>query len=363
MKKTLFKKILSVGLMASMTLTMAACGKGGSSGGGDGTSDELNIYIWSEYIPDNVIEGFEKEYGINVNVTFFTSTDEMLAKVMTGGASEYDLIQPSQNIIAALRDQEYIQKLDFDNIPNYKYVDDTYKTKYFAEDDAEYCVPYMASATVVAYNKNTCPIQITKFEDLLNPALKDQLVSTTSSQQIMGMVLSHLGYDPNSTDEDEIAEAGEWLMDLKPNIKVFDGDAPRKSLLNGECSAGILYGGDLAIAMEEQPDTFEVCRFDPDDVYYPIGTSQFCVTKDAPHAKEAEMFINYIQDPKNYAKCLDAYPYISTNSEALNYVGDAYKNITVFDFTDEELENSWIPKDLGDASVIYDKYWSQFMNQ
>lgn len=367
--RRIIRKVVSVILVMALALATTACGskESSSSSGGSGDSNqlakELNIYIWSEYIPDSVIEGFEKEYGINVNVTFFTSSDEMLAKVMTGGASEYDLIQPSLQHIAGLREGDFIQKLNYDNIPNYTYVGESFKNQYFAEDDAEYCVPYMAGTTVIAYNKNTCPIEIKEFDDLLDPALEGQIVSITSSQMIMAMVLAHLGYDPNSTEEDKIAEAGEWLKNLKPNIKVFDGDAPRKSLLNGECSVAIIYAGDLAIAMNEQPDTYEVCQFTNDDFRYAIGASQFCVTKNAAHATEAELFINWIHDPKNYAACLDVYPYISTNTEAKNYVGDDYKNITVYDFTEEQLNNAYQTKDVGEASIIYDKYWSEFMNQ
>ena len=363
-----WKKLIVAVMSGVMLFNLTACGGGStdtaSSGSGDGElADELNIYIWSEYIDEDVIKGFEDKYGITVNVTFFTSTDEMMAKLMTGGGSEYDLIQPGTSNIPALREGDYIQELDFSNIPNYEYVDDVYKNDYFGEDDNKYAVPYMAGTTVVAYNKNTCPIEITEFEDLLDPALAGETVCITSSQSIISMVLGHLGYEPNSTDEAEVAEASEFLQQLKPNIKVFDGDAPRKSLLNGECSVGILYGGDLAIAMAEQPDTFVVPEFASDDFRYGISATEFCVTKDAKHKTEAELFINWIHDPENYAKCLDTYPYISTNTKAIDYVGEEYKAITVYNLSDEAKNNSYAKKDLGDATVVYDEYWSKFMNQ
>lgn len=359
-----WKKVAAILMATVMTVTACGSSKAKSSADGSGEyADELNIYIWSEYIDDQVIADFEKKYGIKVNVSFFTSTDELLAKVMTGGGSEYDLIQPNTNNLAALREMDYIEKLDFDNIPNYKYVKKSYIDGYFDNEDAEYAVPYMAGTTVIAYNKKTCPIEIKSFDDLLNPALKGQIVSITSSQNVMSMVLAHLGYDPNSVDESEIAKAGEWLEQLKPNIKVFDGDAPRKPLLNGECSVGIIYGGDIAIAMNEQPDTFVIPQFSTDDFKYGIGTSNFCVPKGAKHKKEAELFINWIQDPKNYARCLDTYPYMSTNTEAEKYVSDEYKNMTVYQLTDEQLSAAYSKADLGDAQVIYDKYWSKFMNQ
>ena len=366
MKKEMLKKLAAGFLVGSMALSTACGSKSADSASAAATGaggDALNIYIWSEYIPDSVIDAFGEEYGVKVNVNFFTSTDEMLSKVMTGGATEYDLIQPNTYNLAALREMDYSEELDFDNIPNYQYVDEGFKKGYLDEGDEKYAVPYMAGITVVAYNKNTCPIEITRFDDLLDPALENQIVSITSSQSIIGMVLGHLGYDPNSTDEAEVREAGEWLQKLKPNIKVFDGDAPRKSLLNGECSAAIIYGGDLAMAMAEQPDTFVVADLAPDDFRLGTGTTQFCVPKGAKHKELAEKFIDWIHDPKNYAACLDAYPYMPTQSEALKYVGDTYKNITVYDFSDEVKAEMYSRMDLGDAQIIYDDVWSEFMNQ
>lgn len=363
MKKK-WRMVSAVSMATLIALLGTACSSGSStSSDGDELADELNIYIWSEYIDEDVIADFEEEYGIKVNVTYFTSTDEMLSKIMTGGGSDYDLIQANTNNLAALREGDYITELNFDNIPNYEYVDTSYVDAYLDEEDANYAIPYMAGTTVIAYNKETCPIEITEVDDLLDPALEDEIVCITSSQTVMSMVLAHLGYDPNSLDESEISAAADWLYELKPNIKVFDGDAPRKSLLNEECSVAIIYGGDLAIAMNEMPDTFVVPEFSTDDFRYGIGTVNFCVPTGAEHQTEAELFINWIHDPENYARCLDTYPYMCTNTEAEQYVGDDYKNMTVYDLSDEEMATSYTRIDLGDVQTIYDEYWSKFMNQ
>lgn len=361
MRKTR-RKLSAALLAASMVLGMTACGGSQSDSESASTSKELNIYIWSEYIPDSVIDSFEEEYGVTVNVSMFTSTDELLSKVMTGGASDYDVIQPNTYNIPALRELDYIQELDFNNIPNYQYVDEEFKADYVGDGDEKYAVPYMSGITVVAYNKNTCPIEITEMDDLLDPALEGQIVSITSSQSIINMVNAHLGFDPNTTNEEELAQSGEWLQQIKPNIKVFDGDAPRKSLLNGECSVGIIYGGDLALAMLEQPDTYVVCDFSSDDFRLGLGTTQFCVTKDTKNKELAEKFINWIHDPEIYAECLDAYPYMPTNSAALEHV-TTFADVTVYDFSEETRENLYSRIDLGDASSLYDDVWSTFMNQ
>lgn len=362
--KRRMSKVVGILMVSVMAASAVGCGGGSSSTESSSSGKkELNIYCWSEYIPESVFKSFEEEYDCTVNYTYFTSTDELLSKVMTGGASDYDVIQPNTYNIAALRELGYIQELNFDNIPNYKYVDDEYKNEsIYSGDDGNYGVPYMAGTTVIAYNKNTCPIEIKEFDDLLDPALQSQIVSITSSQSIISMVNAHLGFDPNTVNEDELAKSQEWLLKLKPNIKVFDGDAPRKSLLNGECSVAIIYGGDLALAMAEQPDTYEICNFDTSDFKYGLGETNWCVTKDAGNKDLAEAWINYICDPEVYAKCLDEYPYVSVISEASKYV-TTYGDITVYDFTDEQKANMYSRVDLGDSAVLYDDVWSTFMNQ
>lgn len=361
MKKRI-KGLVGILMVSVLGLSTIGCGGSSSSSSSSG-GDELNVYCWSEYIPESVFKSFEEEYNCKVNYTYFTSTDELLSKVMTGGASDYDVIQPNTYNVAALRELDYIQELDFANIPNADKVDAAYKNESFYTDgDDKYAVPYMAGTTVVAYNKKTCPIEIKTFDDLLDPALEQQIVSITSSQSIICMVNAHLGFDPNTIDEAELEQSKEWLGKLKPNIKVFDGDAPRKSLLNGECSVAIIYGGDMALAMLEKPDDFEICQFDTADFRYGLGETNWCVTKDTKNKELAEKWINYICDPKVYAKCLDEYPYVSVISEASEYV-TTYGQITVYDFADDQKNAMYSRIDLGDAAVIYDDVWSTFMNQ
>ena len=174
----------------------------------------------------------------------------------------------------------------------------------------------------------------------------------------MGTALASLGYDPNTTDENEIKEAAELLMKIKDNIKVFDGDSPRKELLNGECSAGFLYGGDLTIAMMQEPDKFGVAQI---DTGYNVGTQQFCIPTGSPHKKLAEQFINYIHEPKVMAQITEVYPYVCVNKGAMEFVTEEYKNCTSLNLDESLKKNLWELKDVGDAITIYDQYWSEFM--
>lgn len=351
------KKILSVLLCVVIIASFVGCSS--SSTSSSDLAKEINVYIWSEYVSPDAIKGFEDKTGIKVNVSYFTSTDEMNAKLMSGGGKDYDVVQAGNSQVANLINQKYIQELNFDNIPNFKNLSEASKNPDY-DPGSKYTVEYLSSYTVIGYNKKTCPIQIKSVKDLLNPALKGTIVSITSSRRIMAMILDSLGYDPNTTDESQIKEATEFLEKMKQNVKIFDGDVPRKSLLNGECSVALIYNGDLAIAMNEQPDTYAVADIDS---AYVKASNEWAVPTGAAHKKEAEMFINYMLDPKVMADNLDVYPYNCPNEEALKVASDKYKNNPALNLPQSVMDKAVSVKDVGDTEVVYDKYWSEFMSK
>jgi spermidine/putrescine-binding protein len=352
------KKFLSIVSIMLLMVSFVGCGKKDEKTA-DGYSKELNLFIWSEYVSDDAIKGFEDKYGIKVNVSYFTSTDEMNAKLMSGNGKDYDLVQAGNSQIENLVNQKYIQELDFNNISNIKNINKSALNQEF-DPEQKYSVEYLSSYTVIGYNKNTCPVEIKSIKDLLNPALKDTIVSITSSRRIMAMVLDSLGYDPNTKDENQIKEATDFLKEMKENVKIFDGDAPRKSLLNGECSVALIYNGDLAIAMNEQPDTYEVANI---DTGYVKASNQWCVPTGAAHKREAELFIDYMLEPEVMAKNLDVYPYNCPNDEALKVVSEQYKKNPALNLSEETMKKAVSIKEVGETEVVYDKYWSEFMSK
>lgn len=351
------KKILSIILCALFTVTIVGCSSKETTD--SGLAKEMNVFIWSEYVSEDAIKGFEDEYGIKVNVSYFSSTDEMNAKLMSGGGKDYDIVQAGNSQIENLIKEDYIQELDYDNIPNFKNLSELAKNPAY-DPGSKYSVEYLSSYTVIGYNKKTCPIEIKSVKDLLNPALKDTIVSITSSRRIMAMILDSLGYDPNTTDENQIKEATEFLKKMKSNVKIFDGDSPRKSLLNGECSVALIYNGDLAIAMNEDPGTYAVADI---DTGYVMASNEWCVPTGAKNKKEGEMFINYMLDAEVMAKNLDVFPYNCANEAALKVVSDQYKNNPALNLSKETMNKAVSVKDVGQTEVVYDKYWSEFMSK
>lgn len=129
-KGILKKLILSITIGCMVTMSLSGCGSNtqstsnGSTGENSGESKELNVICWSEYLPDDVLKGFEEKYGVTVNMTTFTDPDEMLAKVKSGSKGTYDMIIGPAQDIDILKSQDLIQKLDTSKIENFKNIDE-----------------------------------------------------------------------------------------------------------------------------------------------------------------------------------------------------------------------------------------------
>lgn len=352
--KRISKKLLALMLVSVLAFSMIGCGGSGSDKAKkNGYADTLNIYMWSEYIPEEIFSDFEKETGIKVVPAYYASNDELVAKVTAGAGSEYDLIQPSLYKMPIMVNGDYVEKLDMKNIPNYKNLDEKYqKVEGFEDCDGYYCV-YMTDKTYIAYNEDTCPIEIKSLQDLTDPKLKQSLVFTAGTE-IITLGLNALGLDPFTKSEEDYQKAYEWAEKVYPNVKVIDGDSPKSQFMNGEVVAGAIYSGDLAILMDSM-DNIKVAEIEE-----PMASSAdvWAIPKGAKHKKEAEAFLNFLLEPENLAKCLDAFPYGSPSKLATEKTGDAYKNNPVHNLGEYDEKGFYVNQYTGMEATV-DKLWTK----
>ena len=344
-------------LFATAALLFAGCSSAGTAQGtaaGDGLDKELNLFIWSEYIPQSVLDGFKEKYGAEVKTATYASNEEMLAKIMAGGASQYDVLVPSNYVIQAMVQQKLIQPFDKSNIPNIANIDPSYLDRDYDKGN-QYSVPYMVSFTLLAVNTKTCPVDINSYNDLLNPALKQSIVVVDDSRELIGIALQALGYSFNDTDAEKLAKAKEWLTKLTPNIKAYDSDSPKTKMISGETSVGYIWNGEAALATAENPDI---------QVKWPkeganMAIDNLVVTAGSKHKKTAEAFINYILDPQTSKRITDEYPYTNPNKEAVKLLSKEYLDNPASNVPSEEAARASLTGDVGDAVEQFDKIWSE----
>lgn len=352
MKKNI-KRIIAAIAMSIMMISCVGCGS--SSTSADGKSKEVNLICWSEYLPDDVIESFEKEYGVNINMTTFSAPDEMLAKLQSSAEGTYDMIIGPVKDVPALKSEGVIDKLDTGKIENYKNIDLSYLGN-INDPNNEYSIPYLSASVVIAVNTDVIKDNITSYEDLLNPKYKDSMVIIEDSRAVTAMALLAKGYDVNDCSDEALNAAGEYLTALKPNIHAFNGDSPKTLLINGECSLGLVYGAECALAQEENPAIKGI--YPKEGPYF--DSDVMMETKGGKNSENAELLMNYILDAKVSAEISKAFPYINPNKAAKEYLDEDYLNNELKNVPKEQLDKAKPLKDLGDNSSKIVDLWTKF---
>ncbi|MDD3290646.1 MAG: spermidine/putrescine ABC transporter substrate-binding protein [Eubacteriales bacterium] len=342
------KKLTAVLLMLVLVASLAACGGGAAEE--PEASTELNIYMWNEYISDELIANFEAENNCKVNLSYMSDNADAITKLTAGGGQEYDLIMTCDAYMESLVAGDYVQAINFDNVPN---ATANINEAYWAAK--EYCVPYLMNYIYVVYDTERCPIEITGYQDLVDPALAGQIGSVDGARNLFPIALVALGYDPNSTEESEIAEAYEWLVDYNNNVVAYGGT--ELNITNGTVSVIFTYDGNASWAMSElgENNNLVIAPFESDPVQ--LGFDLYVIPKGAAHVDLAEKFLNYICVPEVMAANLEEFPYSCPNDAAVAVASDTYKNDPARDFGYKQ--NVFFQEDVGEAITIYNDYYQK----
>lgn len=342
------KKLTAVLLMLVLVASLAACGGGAAEE--PEASTELNIYMWNEYISDELIANFEAENNCKVNLSYMSDNADAITKLTAGGGQEYDLIMTCDAYMESLVAGDYVQAINFDNVPN---ATANINEAYWAAK--EYCVPYLMNYIYVVYDTERCPIEITGYQDLVDPALAGQIGSVDGARNLFPIALVALGYDPNSTEESEIAEAYEWLVDYNNNVVAYGGT--ELNITNGTVSVIFTYDGNASWAMSElgENNNLVIAPFESDPVQ--LGFDLYVIPKGAAHVDLAEKFLNYICVPEVMAANLEEFPYSCPNDAAVAVASDTYRNDPARDFGYKQ--NVFFQEDVGEAITIYNDYYQK----
>lgn len=329
-----------------------------------GQGIEIDVYNWGEYVANDSVnfldvnEDFEALTGIKVNYTLFSSNEELYTKLRSGGTN-YDVIVPSDYMIGKMINEGMLQKLDFENIPNYKYIDEKYKNENF-DPNNEYSVPMYWGVVGIIYNTTMVDEEdLTGWNILWNEKYADNMLMFSNSRDAFALSLLDLGYDFNTTDQMEIEEAAGHLRAQKPLVQAYVMDEIYDKMEGGEAAVAPYYNGDAVLMMDVNEDL---------DFFIPENTSIFidsmCIPAGAQNKEAAEMYINYMCE--------------STVAAANSYyVGYSTPHMGALELLDEELVENEIayPDDelIGsldalltlpaETSAFTDKLWTDIMAQ
>jgi spermidine/putrescine transport system substrate-binding protein len=272
--------------------------------------EELNLFAWSEYVPQAVLDGFKKETGIQVNYETYASNEELLSKLLAGGGA-YDLVQPSDYAAEVMIKEKLLAPLDAAQLPNLKNLGAQFR--HLPHDPSDrYTVPYMTGTVGIVVNTAVVKDPIHGFKDVFQPKFKDRIVVLNDNREIVTWALYTLGISANAVSADNLARARPIVADWIKLIKVFDSDSPKTALLNGDVDLGVVWSGEAAILWKENQKFKYVI---PDD-----GAHQFidvlAIPVAAKHKEAAHKFIDYILRPEVSKLISDEFPYTNPNLEA-----------------------------------------------
>ena len=299
--------------------------------------NEITVYNWGQYISDgsdgyiDVIAEFEAETGIKVNYLTFDSNESLYTKLKTGG-STYDVIIPSDYMVGRLINEGMLETINFENIPNYQYVDEEFRNTAF-DPENKYSVPYTWGTVGIIYNSEYVDeADVTGWELLWNEKYEDKILMFDNSRDAFGIAQLLLGYDINTTDEAELQRCAEKLAEQKPHVQQYVMDQIYDLMENEEAWIAPYYAGDYAI-MAEENESLEF--FLPTEQGFNLFIDAMCIPTCCKEKEAAELFINFLCDPEIAAANMDWVGYGVPLTEAKSYMDEETVNDPV-SYPDQE---------------------------
>lgn len=316
------KKLITLVLAITLIITLLpGCAKNKTYKNG-----EVIVYNWGEYIDPEVIEKFESDTGIKVIYDEFETNEIMYPRVETG-ASEYDVICPSDYMIKKMIDNDLLQEIDFEKVPNSKNIG----VQYFVESqgfdaDNKYSVPYTFGTVGILYNKNMVKHAPESWADLWDEDYKDSILMQDSVRDAFMVAQKLLGYSMNTTDEEELKKCKDKLIEQKPLVQAYVVDQVRDKMIGEEAALGVIYSGEAIFTQRENENLEYVIPKEGTNIWI----DSWVIPKNAPNYENALKWIDYMCDPEIALLNFEYITYSTPNVAAWELIED------------EELKNSEI---------------------
>ena len=352
------KKLIALGLCTCMTAALlSGCGSANKYPNG-----KVYVYNWGEYIDPETLDMFEKETGIQVIYDEFDTNETMYPKV-EAGASNYDVVCPSDYMIQKMIDNDLLQELNWDNIPNAKA---NIGAQYYEQSEAfdpgnRYAVPYCWGTVGILYNKTMVDEPVTSWSILWDEKYADSILMQDSVRDLFMVGLKSLGYSMNSTDEKELNEAKDLLIQQKPLVQAYVIDQVRDKMIGNEAALGVIYSGEAIFTQRENPDLEYVIPKEGTNVWI----DGWVIPKNAENVESAEPFIDFVCRGAIALLNFDYITYSTPNTAAQALIEDDDIRNSKIAFPDlSQYDGLETFSYLGDdADALYNDLWKEIKSK
>lgn len=347
------KKRLLVALAAFAVLGLCGCGDSAANSG-----QEVYVYNWGEYIDPETIDAFEAETGIKVIYDEFETNEIMYPKV-ENGASQYDVICPSDYMIQKMIENDMLAEINWDNVPNAK---KNIGAQYFEQSkefdpENKYSVPYCWGTVGILYNKTMVTEPVDSWNILWDEKYENEILMQDSVRDAFMVSLKKNGYSMNTLDAGELDIARDDLIAEKPLVQAYVIDQVRDKMIGNEAAIGVIYSGEAIYTQRENPDLEYVIPKEGTNVWI----DSWVITKNAPNKENAEKFIDYMCRADVALKNFEYITYSTPNDAAKELIEDEDIRNSKIAFPDlSEYNNLETYHYIGDeGDKMYNERWEE----
>lgn len=347
------RRVTALLLAALMVLALAGCG-----GGNSGSEEVVYVYNWGEYIDESVIPQFEEETGIKVVYDTF-ETNEAMYPIIEQGQAVYDVVCPSDYMIQKMIANDLLAEINFDNIPNIKYIGEAYMEASQGFDPGnKYSVPYTWGTVGILYNTTMVDEPITSWSVLWDEKYSGEILMQKSVRDAFAVALAYQGNSINSTNQDEILAARDLLIQQKPLVQAYVIDQVRDKMIGNEAAIGVIYSGEYLYCKEENPDLAYVVPEEGSCLWF----DSWVIPKNAENKENAEKFIDFLCRPDIALKNFEYITYATANTGAMEQIDEETLN-DVGIFADQETMDrcevfTWLGEE---TEAFYNECWTQVL--
>ncbi len=342
------KKVLA--LLLALTLFLPVCA----------LADEVvNVFNWVDYIDEDVIKQFEEETGIKVNYMSFTTNEDMMVQV-EASPSAFDVCFPSEYIVERMLEKGLLAELNYDNIPNAKYLLDNLRNPSYDADNA-HSMPYMWGTVGILYNTTMVDEPVDSWGILWDEKYVNNVFMLDSIRDSMGITLRYLGYSMNTRDILALEAAKDKLIEQKQAgiVKAYQVDETKDKMVMNEAALAVMWSGDAQYAIDLNPDLAYAIPKEGSNVWVDC----MVIPKDAKNKVNAEKFIDFLCRPDIAQKNCETIWYSSPNSGAIELMGEEYTSNSVMNPAAEDLANCEYFNDIDSSFLaVYNALWAEVRN-
>lgn len=318
----------------------------------------VTVYNWGEYMDEELNKSFEELTGIKVNYRYFHSNETLYSALKSGGAS-YDVIVPSDYMIALLIEEGMLKPIDTSMLSNYQYIMDSAKSTNY-DPQNKYSVPYMTGSVGLVYNKTMIQGPVDSWDVLFDPAYSGQILMFDNPRDAVAIALNKLGYSFNTTKESELEEAFALLKQQKPLVQAYVMDQIYEKLISGEAAVGPYYAGD-AVMMIEESESGELAFVHPKEGFNRF-IDAFCIPTSAENEAAAYLYIDYMCSLEAGMANVEATGYTTPLQQVYDALDEDIRSDEAMYPSEDTLSRSEIFNNLPSSTrTKYDQMWSELM--